>query len=92
LYQRFATFVVTVGFSCSKFDTSLFVLHSTLGMAYLLLYIDDIILMASSKVLVERVITTLNSQFAMTDMGDLHYFLGIAISRTSLPILWTAPA
>jgi hypothetical protein len=54
-----------------------------LGMASLLLYVNDIILMASSMVLLERVIKALNSEFAMTDMGDPHYFLGIAISRTS---------
>jgi hypothetical protein len=52
-------------------------------MASLLLYVNDIILTASSMVLLERVIKALNSEFAMTDMGDLHYFLGIAISRTS---------
>jgi hypothetical protein len=74
-----------VGFSCSKSDMSLFVLHSTLGTAYLLLYVDDIIFTASSMVLLEHFIfiKALNSEFAMTDMGDLHYFLGIAISRTS---------
>ncbi|KAK1628435.1 hypothetical protein QYE76_002750 [Lolium multiflorum] len=82
-YHRFATFVATVGFTCSKTDTSLFVLHSTLGATYLLLYVDDIILTASSTVLLERVITALNCEFAMTDMGDLHYFLGITIPRTS---------
>jgi histone deacetylase 1/2 len=26
---------------------------------------------------------TLNSEFAMTDIGDLHYFLGIVVSHTS---------
>jgi hypothetical protein len=76
-------FVVTVGISCSKFDTSLFVLHSTLGTSYLLLYVDNIILMASSTILLERIIATLNFEFAMTNMADLHYFLGITISRTS---------
>ena len=46
-YHRFATFVTTFGFTCSKSDTSLFTLHGSLGTAYLLLYVDDIILMAS---------------------------------------------
>jgi hypothetical protein len=82
-YQRFASFVETIGFTCSKSDTSLFVLHTTLGTAYPLLYVDDIILTGSSTPLLQRIITALNSEFAMTDMGDLHYFLGIAVTRTS---------
>jgi hypothetical protein len=78
----FATFVVT---SCCKSDTSLFMLHNTLGTAYLLLYVDNTILTASSTVLLECVITTLNSAFAMTDMGNFHYpsSLGITVSCIS---------
>lgn len=45
-YHRFATFITAFGFTCSKSDTSLFILHGTLGMTYLLLYVDDIILAA----------------------------------------------
>jgi hypothetical protein len=82
-YQRFTSFVGTVGFTCSKSDTSLFVLHSPLGTAYLLLYVDDIVLAASSAVLLERIITALNSEFTMMDMWDLHYFLCIIVTRTS---------
>ena len=54
-----------------------------MGTAYLLLYVDDIVLTASSTVLLERFITALSSEFSMTDTGDLHYFLGIAVSRTA---------
>jgi histone deacetylase 1/2 len=48
-----------------------------------LLYIDDIILTASSTRLLDRITASLRSEFAMTDMGSLHYFLGIAVTRDS---------
>ena len=50
-------------------------------MAYLLLYVDDIGLTASSTSLLRSIITSLNSEFSMTDLGKLHYFLGISIRR-----------
>jgi hypothetical protein len=46
--------------------------------AYLLLYVDDIILTASSTKLLSHIIELLHSEFAMTDLGDLHHFLGIS--------------
>jgi hypothetical protein len=56
-YHRFATFVTAFGFTCSKSDTSPFILHGTFGTTYLLVYVDDIILTASSWTLLERTIT-----------------------------------
>ncbi|KAK1607923.1 hypothetical protein QYE76_031596 [Lolium multiflorum] len=78
-YHRFATFITTFGFTCSKSDTPLFIMHGTFGTAYLLLYVDDIILTASSSTLLERVMTAICSEFTMTDLGDLHHFLGLAV-------------
>jgi hypothetical protein len=37
-----------------------------------LLYIDDIVLTASSTRLLNRITTSLRSEFAMTNMGNLH--------------------
>lgn len=48
-------------------------------MAFLLLYVDGIILMASSQGLLQKIIQRLKGEFAMTDMGDLHFFLGINV-------------
>jgi hypothetical protein len=48
--------------------------------ACLLLYVDDIILMASSTELLRHVMARLHSEFAMMDLGDLH-FLGITVTR-----------
>ena len=45
--------------------------------AYLLLYVDDIILTASSESLLCRIIASLQQEFAMKDLGALHHFLGV---------------
>jgi hypothetical protein len=62
---------------------SLFVLQCAEGTAFLLLYVDNIILAGFSTRLLDRITASLRSEFAMTDMGSLHYFLGIAVTRDS---------
>jgi hypothetical protein len=51
--------------------------------AYLLLYVDDIILTASSTSLLRRLTELLHSKFAMIDLADLHHFLGISVTRST---------
>ncbi|GJX45110.1 ribonuclease H-like domain-containing protein [Tanacetum coccineum] len=50
--------------------------------AYLLIYVDDIILTASCPALLQQIIGSLNNEFDMTDLGALNYFLGISADRT----------
>ena len=59
-YSRFATFLLTLGFTESeaKSDSSLFIYRRGDETAYLLLYVDDIVLTASSQQLLQRVIST----------------------------------
>ncbi|GKC32009.1 ribonuclease H-like domain-containing protein [Tanacetum coccineum] len=43
--------------------------------AYLLIYVDDIILTTSCPTLLQQIIGYLNNEFDMTDLGALNYFL-----------------
>lgn len=45
-FQHFAEFIHSLGFIGSKTDSSLFVYHNGSDLAYLLLYVDDIVLTA----------------------------------------------
>ncbi|XP_071718345.1 uncharacterized mitochondrial protein AtMg00810-like [Rutidosis leptorrhynchoides] len=51
--------------------------------AYLLLYVDDIVLTASSTGLLQQIISSLPKEFAMTDLGPLNYLFGIHATRTA---------
>ncbi|GJZ00723.1 ribonuclease H-like domain-containing protein [Tanacetum coccineum] len=51
--------------------------------AYLLIYVDDINLTASSSVLLQQIIDSLYKEFDMTYLGAHNYFLGISTSRHS---------
>ncbi|GJX99545.1 ribonuclease H-like domain-containing protein [Tanacetum coccineum] len=50
---------------------------------YLLLYVDDIVLTASSKTLLQHIIASLHQEFSMIDLGSLNYFLGISVTWDS---------
>jgi hypothetical protein len=78
-----AAYITTMGFVASVSNTSLFVLHSGHDSAYLLLYVDDIIVIASYTTLLQQLLARVHSEFAMTDLGDLHLFLRIAVSHSS---------
>ncbi|CAH9100364.1 unnamed protein product [Cuscuta epithymum] len=80
-YHRFSSFLSTIGFCNSVCDPSLFIYHRDHHTAYLLLYVDDIILTTSSDDLRCSIIQTLAAEFSMTDLGPLSYFLGIAVTR-----------
>ncbi|GJZ32392.1 ribonuclease H-like domain-containing protein [Tanacetum coccineum] len=45
---------------------------------YLLIYVDDIILTTSYPALLQQIIDSLHSEFDMTDLEALNYFLGIS--------------
>ena len=77
--SRFATFLLTLGFTEAKADTSLFIYRRGDETAYLLLYVDDIMLTTSSQQLLERVISYLQQEFAMKDLDQLHHFLGVTV-------------
>jgi hypothetical protein len=82
-FTRFATFISSIGFVSSKSDTSLFIFHSSIDVAYLLLYVDDIALTASFDVLLCKIISLLDAEFSMTDLGPLRHFLNILVTRSS---------
>ncbi|GKE40985.1 copia protein, partial [Tanacetum coccineum] len=75
-------YVSSIGFIHSKSDHSLFIYKSGRDIAYILLYVDDIILTASSDSLRQHIMKLLADEFAMKDLRPLSYFLGIAVSRT----------
>ena len=81
--SRFATHLLSLGFVEAKANTSLFIYRRGTDTVYLLHYVDDIVLTASSVGLLRRTIGALQQEFAMKDLGKLHHFLGMEVQRCS---------
>jgi histone deacetylase 1/2 len=78
-----------LGFSPSKGDTSLF-FYSKRGCTILVLvYVDDITLASSSEAATTALLKDLEKDFALKDLGDLHYFLGIEVKHSPGQLLLT---
>jgi hypothetical protein len=58
-YNRFASYLLSMDFVEAKLDSSLFIFHRVSDTVYLLLYVDDIVLTASSTELLQQTISAL---------------------------------
>ncbi|KAI5312034.1 hypothetical protein L3X38_041207 [Prunus dulcis] len=81
--DRFTQFLPSLGFENTYSDSSLFVKHVGHGIVVLLLYVDDIIITGSASGAITQVISALTTEFDIKDLGLLHYFLGIQITKTA---------
>ncbi|GKA08398.1 retrovirus-related pol polyprotein from transposon RE1 [Tanacetum coccineum] len=82
-FHRLSSFLLAHGFVCSRADTSLFVFTKDSCIMYLLVYVDDLILTGNNESLLTSFTTRLNQEFAIKDLGDLSYFLGLEVSYTN---------
>jgi histone deacetylase 1/2 len=48
-----------------------------------LVYVDDIIVASSSQEAINALLKDLEKEFALKDLGDLHFFLRIEVKRSS---------
>jgi histone deacetylase 1/2 len=55
----------------------------------MLVYVDDIIIASSSPEAVKALLHDLEKDFAIKDLGELHYFLGIEVKKIHGELLLT---
>uniref|UniRef100_R7WG48 non-specific serine/threonine protein kinase n=1 Tax=Aegilops tauschii TaxID=37682 RepID=R7WG48_AEGTA len=82
-HARLASALRTHGFIPSTADTSLFLFQRPSVTMYLLVYVDDIVLVSSSPTAADALVTALGRDFAVKDLGQLHFFLGIEVAQQS---------
>ena len=80
-YQKFDTYIRGLGFTRSKEDH--FVYFKLIGdcVIYLVLYVDDMLLIGNDKEIIQDLKTQLFSKFDMKDLGAANYILGMEIKR-----------
>ena len=78
-FTKLSSALVKWGFSMSQADTSMFVYYNNSVMLVVLVYVDDITVTGSSSLLIEQLMSSLNSCFAFKDLGPLNFFLGIKV-------------
>lgn len=79
--KRFDEEVKNLGFIQSKEEPCVYKKVSGSHIMFLVLYVDDILLIGNEKSLMEQTKNSLKTIFSMKDMGDAQYVLGIKIYR-----------
>ena len=70
------------GFVQSESDSCLFVCHRPEGVVYVLFWVDDIMVAASTEDLLEETKKRFASRFKMRDLGPLKWFLAIEFEKS----------
>jgi hypothetical protein len=86
-YSRLSDKLYSLGFKSSKADISLFLYKKGAITMFLLVYVDDIIVVSSSSSAIDALLRDFNADFALKDLGPLYYFLGIEVKRTSTGLM-----
>lgn len=76
-YFRLTKHLQSYGYTSSAFDPCILIHNS--GQMIIAIYVDDITLFGESGPLMEETVNALKSEFKVTDMGLLHWLLGIQI-------------
>jgi hypothetical protein len=76
-------FIINNEFSRFHFDPNVYTKKVVNHLIILVLYVDDLILTGSDSKNLNHVKTNLKKKFEMTDLGFLHYFLGLQVFQTN---------
>eukprot|EP00253_Pinus_taeda_P023838 PITA_23838 len=81
-YAKMDNFLLESGFSRCHSDNTVYTKIVGNSLIILVLYVDDLILTGSDPILINHVKSSLKKKFEMTDLGHLHYFLGLQVLQS----------
>ena len=86
-HSKITQYLHQIGFRMSKSDNSLYIRSDSTSSIVIILYVDDLVIGGENLVEINKVKSLLSDKFEMTDMKELHYFLGIEVIRTPAGII-----
>lgn len=75
-FYKLSSALKDLGFVSTK-SIPLFTQVTSTSSLYILIYVDDIVVISNSQHEIDELVLKLNASFVLKDMGPLHYFLGI---------------
>jgi transposase InsO family protein len=80
-YERLTQFLVNNGYRKGGSDKTLFVKESEGNLMIAQIYVDDIVFGGMSNQMVQHFISQMQSEFEMSLVGELTYFLGLQVKQ-----------
>eukprot|EP00253_Pinus_taeda_P029090 PITA_29090 len=81
-YAKMDSFLLESSFSGCHSDKTVYTKKVGKSLIILVLYADDLILTSSDPNLINHVKSSLKKKFEMTNLGHLHYFLGLQVLQS----------
>ena len=81
-YERLSKFLLKHGFIRGKIDPTLFLKYDGKDILVVQIYVDDIIFGSTNDVMCKWFSKCMHSEFDMSMMGELNYFLGLQVKQT----------
>jgi histone deacetylase 1/2 len=81
-FARLSGKLQELGFVPSKADVSLFIHRSKTATVFMLVYVDDIIIVSSTSAAADQLLRQLRTEFPVKDLGTLNFFLGVEVKHT----------
>ncbi|GKB81856.1 reverse transcriptase, RNA-dependent DNA polymerase, partial [Tanacetum coccineum] len=82
-FSKLSNALIEFGFTQSKTDYSLFLKKEGSSIRVVLVYVDDLLITRNDQSQIFKLKTHLSSVFHMKDLGELNYFLGLEVCRSS---------
>lgn len=76
------SFLLDIGFSRCHSDNNVYTKRVDGHLIILVIYVDDLVLTSSDPKLINHVKYSLKKKFDMTNLGYLHYFLGLQVLKS----------
>jgi hypothetical protein len=76
-YAKMDSYLLSQNFVHCKSDPNVYMLRTVDSLIILVLYVDDLLITGCSTSTIVAIKRTLHDRFLMTDMGPLHFFLGL---------------
>ncbi|CAM8911853.1 unnamed protein product [Rhodiola kirilowii] len=80
-YERLSLFLLSHGYTRGEVDKTLFLLKEGTNTLVVQVYVDDIIFGSTNPMLVKRFTDLMTSEFEMSMVGELKYFLGLQVAQ-----------
>ncbi|XP_020699298.1 uncharacterized protein LOC110111664 [Dendrobium catenatum] len=82
-FNRFTSYLQTLGFCFSKADPSLLIFTQNKICSFILVYVDDILVTGNNNDHIQGVLRKLQQEFRLKQLGDISLFLGIQVIKNN---------
>ncbi|CAM8895696.1 unnamed protein product [Rhodiola kirilowii] len=80
-YECLTEFLINHGYVQGGVDNTLFVKHTRSDFIIAQIYVDDIVFSSSNQKMVDKFVEQMQSEFKMSMVGELSYFLGLQVKQ-----------